>query len=387
MLKGTFNRTLIAALLVLLALGTIAGVQYFRNRAATDKLVLSGTIEADEIHVGSKVGGRIAQVLVREGQQVKEGDVLIKFDEYDLGARLSDARAAVAMAEANYKKALSWYRPEEVAQAKAQAEAAWMNYEEARNGPRKQEIDAARAEVDAAEADYDVSRATLARVERLTESGVQSKQDYDNARAAFERADARRNNAREKLKLLLAGTRPEEIERTDRLFKQAEANRQMVEKGARKEDIDAAKAQLDRAKSTVAQIETQMTELEVKSPADAFVEVLQVRPGELIQPNSPVATLVELNRLWVRVYVPEPEMAYVQLEKEVSIEVDKPKGKVFRGKIEQISSRGEFTPRNVQTRDERTHQVFGVRVRVDNSERMLRAGMAADVVIPRNSRE
>ena len=119
----------------------------------------------------------------------------------------------------------------------------------------------------------------------------------------------------------------------------------------------------------------------MKSPADAFVEVFQLRPGDLINPNSPVATLVEINRLWVRVYVPEPELGHVQLGKEVSVNVDTFKGESFKGTIEHISSRGEFTPRNVQTRDERTHQVFALRVRVDNSAHRLRAGMAADVGI------
>ena len=131
------------------------------------------------------------------------------------------------------------------------------------------------------------------------------------------------------------------------------------------------------------QIDTQMSELEVKAPADAFVEVMQVRPGDMIAPNAPVATLVEVDRLWVRVYVPEPELGHVQLGKEVSVTVDTFGDEPFNGHIEQISTRGEFTPRNVQTREERTHQVFSVRVRMDNGAKRLRAGMAADVTITR----
>jgi multidrug resistance efflux pump len=256
-----------------------------------------------------------------------------------------------------------------------------MSLELARNGPRKQEIDAARADLEATRADYEVSRTTLARVEKLVRGGVQSRQDYDNAKAAFDRASARRESAQQKLDLLLAGTRSEEVARADRQYRQAAANRQLVERGARKEDIATARAQLERAHAALQQIETQLTELEVKAPADAFVEVLQVRPGDLINPNSPVATLVEVDRLWVRVYVPEPELGHVQLGKEVSVTVDTFKSETFTGHVEQIASRGEFTPRNVQTRDERTHQVFALRVRLNNSARKLRAGMAADVSI------
>jgi membrane fusion protein YbhG len=383
MKTGSFRRTILFGVVFLLLVGAAAAWKYFNGRASADKLVLSGTIEADEIHVGSKVGGRIIAVLVNEGQEVQQGQPLIRFDRYDLDAKHADAVAAVAQAEATLQKTLKWSRPEEVAAARAQAEAAWMTYEQARNGPRKEEIDAARADVSAADADYEVAKATLARTEKLVENGVQSKQEYDNAKSAFDRGAARREAARQRLELLLAGTRKEEIARAERLYKQAAANLELVEKGARKEDIDAAKAQLERARATSKQIEVQLSELEVISPANAFVEVLQVRPGELINPNSPVATLLEVDRLWVRVYVPEPEKGNVQLGKEVSVGVDTFPGEKFRGRIEEIASRGEFTPRNVQTRDEREHQVFGLRVRLENPGRMLSAGMAADVTIPK----
>ena len=383
MKTGSFRRTILFGVVFLLLLGAAAAWKYFNGRASADKLVLSGTIEADEIHVGSKVGGRIIEVLVNEGQEVHQGQPLIRFDRYDFDAKHSDAVAAVAQAEATLEKAVNGSRPEEVAAARAQAEAAWMSYQEALNGPRKPEIDAARADVAAADADYEVAKATLSRTGKLVENGVQSQQEYDNAKSAYDRAGARREAARHKLELLQAGTREEEIERAKRLFKQADANRALVERGTRKEDIDNARAQLERARAALKQIEVQLGELEVTAPANAFVEVLQVRPGELINPNAPVATLVEVDRLWVRVYVPEPEKGNVQLGKEVSVGVDTFPGEHFRGRIEEIASRGEFTPRNVQTRDERDHQVFGLRVRLDNPGRRLSAGMAADVTIPK----
>jgi multidrug resistance efflux pump len=370
---------IVAAVLALVALA--AAWNYIGGRDSSDRIVLSGTVEADEIHVGSKISGRIAEVLVREGQEVKQGQPLIRFETFDLDARRKDAEAAIAGAEANLKKMADLSRPEEIAEARAQAEAARMNLEIARNGPRRQEIEAARAELDGANADYEVSRLNLERIQKLTASGVVSRQDYDNARAEFDRASSRREAARQRLDLLLAGTRREEVARAEREYQQAAARRQLVERGARREDIQAAQAQLDRARAALQQVETEFGELEVKSPANAFVEVLRVRPGDLINPNSPVATLVETDRLWVRVYVPEPELGHVQLEKEVAVSVDTFPNESFTGRIEHISSRGEFTPRNVQTREERTHQVFAVRVRVTDSSHRLRAGMAADVTV------
>jgi multidrug resistance efflux pump len=212
----------------------------------------------------------------------------------------------------------------------------------------------------------------------MTRDGVQSKQDYDNAKAVFDRSSAERGGKTETRSPSCRHRR--EIARGPPV-QAGRGNRALVERGSRKEDIQAARAQLDRARAGLDQIETQFAELEVNAPADAVVEVLQARPGDLIGPNSPVATLVEVDRLFVRVYVSEPDLMRVRLGDEVPVHVDGAPGESFRGRIEHIASRGEFTPRNIQTRSEREHQVFAVRVRLDNTARKLRAGMAADVNI------
>lgn len=380
-MTASLKKIIIIAVIAIAVVAGVASWKYFSSRVSADTLILSGTVEADEIQVGSRVGGRIAEVFVSEGQMVTRDQPLVRFESYDLNARRADAAAAVEQASANYQKAVNGSRPEEIAAARAQMEAARANLELARNGPRKEEIDAARAEVEAADADYEVAQITLARLDRLSKDGVVSRQDYDNAKAAFDRAVARRDAARQQLQLLERGTRREEIERAERQFEQAKANLLLVERGSRREDIEAAKAQLERARASLQQIETQLAELEVRAPANAFVEVFRIRPGDLIVANSTVATLVEVDRLWVRVYVPEPELGHVQLGKEVSVHVDTFPNEAFQGTVEHIASQGEFTPRNIQTREERTHQVFGVRVRVDNSSRRLRSGMAADVTI------
>jgi HlyD family secretion protein len=380
-MKSSLKKILPAGIVILLLLVGVATWRYIGAREPANRLTLSGTIEADEIHVGSKVSGRIAEVLVKEGQEVKQGQALLRFESYDLDAKRNDAVAAIAMAEASLQKLQTGNRPEEIQEARAQAEAARMNLEMARNGARQQEIDAARAELDATNADFEVAKSNFARIEQLSRDGIASQQDHDNAKATLDRARGRRDASKQRLDLLIAGTRNEEVQRAAKQYQQALARQQLIERGARREDIDAARSQVTRARAALQQIETQVSELEVKSPADAFIEILQVRPGDLIAPNSPVATLVELDRLWVRVYVPEPELGHAHLGKEVGIAVDSFVGERFKGSIEQIASRGEFTPRNVQTREERAHQVFAVRVRLDNSARRLRAGMAADVTI------
>jgi HlyD family secretion protein len=117
----------------------------------------------------------------------------------------------------------------------------------------------------------------------------------------------------------------------------------------------------------------------VLAPSNATVEVLDVRPGDLIAPNTPVATLLESDQIYVRIYIPETVLGHVQLGQQAEIRVDSFPNQVFHGVVEQINQQAEFLPRNVQTREERVHQVFGVKVRIDDTSHRVLAGMAADV--------
>jgi multidrug resistance efflux pump len=374
------RRRIAIALVVVLALGALLTFRALRGRAADADLVLSGTIEADDVLVGSRVGGRVAEVLVREGDRVSAGQPLVRFESADLDARRADAAGSVARAEAVLERALNGSRPEEIAEARAQTQAAAARLELARNGPRREEVEQARAQLASAEADFELARADHDRIRPLAEGGVVPRRDLDAARAAVDRARGLRDAARDRLELLLAGTRGEEVEQARSDYERALARQRLVERGPRAEEIAEARAELARARASVERVETDLSELVVAAPSDAFVEVLQVRPGDLLAPGAPVATLVEVDRLWVRVYVPEPQLGLVALGTEVRVSVDTFPGESLPGRIEFIASKGEFTPRNVQTREERDHQVFAVRVRLLDVNR-LRAGMAADVTV------
>ena len=134
-----------------------------------------------------------------------------------------------------------------------------------------------------------------------------------------------------------------------------------------------------QAKAQLAQIETQLHEMRVLAPGDSILEVLSVKVGDVLPANREVATLILPQHLWVRVYVPEKWLGYIKLDDPVRVRVDAFRDKDFRGVVEQINRQAEFTPRNVQTVEDRIKQVFGVKIALDNSEDKLRAGMSADV--------
>lgn len=158
-----------------------------------------------------------------------------------------------------------------------------------------------------------------------------------------------------------------------------EAEKATSSANAQEKNIEAAQMRVAQAKAQLAQIETQLREMRVLAPADSVLEVLSVKVGDVLPANREVATLILLGHLWVRVYVPEKWLGFIKLNDHVRVRVDSFPKKDFRGTVEQINRQAEFTPRNVQTVEDRIRQVFGVKVALDNSDDQLRAGMSADV--------
>jgi multidrug resistance efflux pump len=341
--------------------------------------VFSGTIETREARVGSKAGGRVEAVLVEEGQQVEAGAPLVRLDVAELQAQQRQAEARVEQQRARLARLEAGARPEERAQARAATETARANLESVRNWPRPEEVAQARAAVSAAEADVNNAEASFSRVEKLRSTGDISQQEFDSARFRLENTKARRDAEKKRLDLLLNGSRKEDIRAAEERFKQAEEAERLVLAGPRAEEIADARAQLAEAQARLEQIKVQLAEGDVTAPSNAVVEVLTVRPGDLLTPNQTVARLLEKDQIFVRVYIPEPQLGLIKTGQRAKIKVDTFPNRTFEGVIEQINSQGEFTPRNVQSRNERDHQVFGVKVRIDNREGVLKAGMAADV--------
>jgi HlyD family secretion protein len=354
----------VVIILIVAAVFTAAAFSagWFRHDSA---LQGSGTVEARDIRVGSKVGGRIDKVLVREGDTVQPGQVLITFDDKELQAALEQSQAAE-------EKARRGYRPEEIAEARAGAAEAKAEYEQRKNGYRQEDIAAAQADLDRSKADELRTRLDAERYDALAQKDLVSKQQRDTADANWRMAVAQQQNAQQKLDQLHHGYRPEEIASAQARYQQAQATLEKFERGNRREDVDLAKA-------AYSYDEARYREREVTSPAAATVEVLDVRPGDLIAPNTPVATLLERDQIYVRIYIPETEIGHVQLGQKAEVRVDSFPKTVFDGTVEQINQQAEFLPRNVQTREERVHQVFGVKVRIDDPSGHIRAGMAADV--------
>lgn len=360
---------------VLLLLGLWLVHSVIAGRGRND---YSGTIETREIHIGSRIGGRVTGVFAEEGQTVKAGAGLVQFECDALKASRSQAAASAEEARANLDRMIRGNRPEEIAQATAQAATAKAALDEARNGPRPQELDQAKADYAAAQADALDAESFYGRMEKLIRTDTISRQQFDDARDKRDAARQHAESALQRLALLQAGTRPEDMRAAQDRYRQAEAARVLSVKGSRREDIEAARARLNEAEAQVAQLDANLREAELNAPANAVVEVVSVRPGDLVPAGRIVMSLLEASQLWVRIYVPETDLARVRLGQNAAVRVDS-LGRTFAGTVEQIASQAEFLPRNVQTRDDREHEVFGVKIRVDNGQGLLKSGMSATV--------
>lgn len=220
---------------------------------------------------------------------------------------------------------------------------------EAEAGPRKEEIAAAKADWEAQVAQFELARLERKRAQELFAVQTISEIERDRAVTAEQALEKTVAAAKSRYDLLLAGTRPERIA--------------------------LIKAQL-------AELDTQLAEMKICSPTNCVLEILSVKVGDVVAPNQQVATLLLTNHIWVRVFVPEPWLGHIKLGDAVKVRVDSFANQEFPGTVEQIARSAEFTPRNVQTMGERVKQVFGVKVRLDNADGHLRAGMAADMVFP-----
>jgi HlyD family secretion protein len=373
------SKIIVSTLVALCLLG--AGYAWWRSNGHSSAFVVSGIVEADDIHIGSKVGGRVLKVVAKEGQTVKGGETLVLLEPKEFDASLAEAQAVLRQAEAKYRLVSSGSRPEEIEQAEAAVKLAQADLDQLISGPRQQEIDQAAAEWKATKAQAENAQKFLQRMEGLAKRELVAKQEYDDALTKNDEAVQKMIAARERYDMLLAGTRKEEVERSRQRLAEADAKRRQIRSGFRIEEVAQAKSEMEAARARVEFKRTQLEETVIKAPVDALVETLDLQPGDMIGAGKPVATLLRIGSLWVRAYLPEARLGFVQPGLQVQVRVDSFPGLQFRGVVRRIHRQGEFTPRNIQTHEERALQVFQVEVVLDDPEHVLRPGMSADVTI------
>jgi len=363
--------------IILLAGGIVGYLSWQQSRPRP--FVVSGFIEADEIRIGSRVGGRVAQVFGVEGRTIIKGEPLLELDPFDWREQLAEAQAQLAASQAEYERIKTGFRKEEIEQARAKHDAAQAALDQAVAGPRPREIEVAREELNRAKADLQFATSEHARIARLRESSQSSPVEYEETIRKLRTAEAAAAAAEQKLALLTEGTRKEEIASARAKAAEAAQALKLLEAGYQPEVIAEAAARVDAGKARVAAMQIRLDELTVHSPCDCSIETLDLRPGDQIAAGAPAVALLDLSHLWIRAYVPEARLGEIKLDQRVVVRADSRQGEVLIGRISFIAREAEFTPRNVQTPEERSKQAFRIKVVLETGVDRVRIGMAADV--------
>jgi HlyD family secretion protein len=301
------------------------------GKTASGPIRLSGNIEATDAQVSFKVAGRVVERPVDEGQPVKAGQLVARLDDTEFRQEEARLEAQAEVARAQLKELVAGFRAEEVAEAEAG-------------------VEAAKAEADRTAAD-------LVRQRALLEREVISMREFDASQSAADASAARLRQARERLELLRKGTRSERLE--------------------------AARASLRQAEAALELARTRSAESRVVSPLDGVVLSKAVEVGEFVSPGTPVVTVTDLSRVWLRAYVEESDLGRVKLGQEVRVRADTFPGKTYVGRVSYLSSEAEFTPKTVQTKKERVRLVYRVKIDLENPAQELKPGMPADAEIER----
>jgi membrane fusion protein YbhG len=306
---------------VAVALAASAGCKKAEDSAS---ILASGHVEATEVRVSTKVSGALQKLAVDEGARVQAGQELARIDTTDTELELKRARADRAQADAELRLRRAGSRDEDVREAEAQV---------------------ARSEADVAGAARD-----LERMEGLLASGSGTTQARDDARTRTDVARASLLAARERLRRLKTGYRPEEI--------------------------DAAAARVQAADARIGQLEQALKDAVIASPTAGLVTQKLSEQGELLAPGSGLVVVTDLANAWLNVYVSETDLGRIRLDQEATVVTDD--GQSRKGRVSFVASQAEFTPKNVQTRDERVKLVYKVKVALDNADGLFKPGMPAE---------
>ncbi|NUN70954.1 MAG: efflux RND transporter periplasmic adaptor subunit [Bacteroidetes bacterium] len=328
MLNGMNSRLLTAARAVTLPLVAVALILPGCG-SSEQRIESSGILEAVEVNVSSKTSGQLLRLLVSEGSVVQQGDTLAVIDAEVQQLQLQQAQAGIDLAEAQYQLL--------------------------KNGARSEDLQSAEEAVRQTESQFKSARADYDRIKELYASRSVSAKQYEDAESRVTVTQAQYNAAKQ--------------------------NVQKLQRFARREDLNAAKARVDQAKAQANLIRKQISDAVIIAPVGGTVTYTPIEEGELVGMGSVLARISRLETMELMIYVNETELGNVKLGGNADVLIDTFPEKKYPARIVYVSPVAEFTPRNVQTKDERTKLVFGVKLEVENSSGELKSGMPADAVL------
>jgi HlyD family secretion protein len=388
------NRKLIPVILTAAAAVAFAVWWFgFRNSHPEETVKISGNIELTEVNIAFKTPGKLVELNIKEGDTVKAGDVIGRLDTAQLESQKRALEAVIATAEARLAQTRSAISFQEqnvdgmILQRRAEVAAAESQLKELQAGSRTQEKEQARAAAAQAQAEASRAEADWKRAQTLYASEDISTADRDRAKAAYEATQAVQRQALQRLALVEEGPRTETIQTAQAQLARAKAALRATEAGRFEidrlhQELPARAADIEQAKANLAIVETQLSDALARSPIDGVVLVKSAEAGEVLAAGTTIATIADLGRPWLRGYVGELYQGLVRIGSPVEVRTDSFPDRVFSGRLSFLAAEAEFTPKQIQTQEERVKLVYRVKIDLENPDGALKSNMPADAYIP-----
>ena len=384
-----------AVLILILLAAAGAGAWYWWNGAMNrnpNQIPVSGNLELTQVDLSFKTAGRMIELAVREGDFVKKGDLIAKLDSAQLEQQLMRDQAAVASAQSSYQQLQTSIEYQaatidsDISARRAELAQSQAKLDELLAGSRPQEIQQAQSAVADAKAWNDQARSDWERAQTLFAREDISRSQYDQAKAKLDSTAAQLRQAEDKLALVKEGPRSEEIAgaraqvaRSQAAVQTAEANR--IELRRKQQELAARRAEIERSRAQVGMTQTQIADTIIQAPIDGVILVKSAEAGEVIAAGTTVVSLGDIDHPWMRAYINETDLGRIKLGGKVLLRTDSFKGKTYEGHISFIASEAEFTPKQIQTQEERVKLVYRIKIDVANPQHELKNNMPMDAEI------
>jgi len=390
-------KKIIILLVVVLIAGVILRVYWtdWFHSSNPNRLAISGNIELTQVDISFKVPGKLIELKVDEGAYVKKGDVIARIDRQQVERQRARDEAGLAGAQVQLRETatlVDWQRQtleSDIALRRAEVRAAQAHLDEMLAGSRPQEIQQAQAAVTEAKSQHDAAKLDWDRAQELFKNDDISRAQFDQYRMRNDSTAAALKQAEERMAMVKEGPRKEEIEsaraqvaRADAALRVGEANR--LELRRKEEDLQARRADVTRAAAQVGMTDTQIDDTVVTSPVDGVVLVKSAEVGEVLAAGTTVVTIGDIDHPWLRGYINETDLGRVKIGSPATLTTDSYRGRTYPGRVSFISSASEFTPKQIQTKEERVKLVYRIKIDVDNPQRELKSNMPVDAEIQLN---
>lgn len=384
-------RLLIPLGLLIIAAGF--GLRYWLTRPDDDVIQLSGRIESYESDLGAKVGGQVESVAVREGDRVTAGQVVARLDDKELLAQLEAAKATVSAAQQKVTEAglqidvvESQVREAQLTLEQSQGDTTGrVNQAEATVATAQAQLSSAQAQAQEAGSALELARADRDRFSTLAAQGAISQQQFDQIQTQFKTASdtfaarqAAVAAARQQVSAAQGALTQSQTSQLNPEIRTAQINRTQKQQGQAQAQFAAAQADLEQAKAAQSEIEARLNDLEIKSPIDGVVLTRTVEPGEVISAGTAILTVMNLEDVYLRGYIPEGQVGNVRIGQAAQVFLDSAPEQPLPATVTAVDTEASFTPENIYFEDDRVTQVFGLKLEIDNPGGFAKPGMPAD---------